>query len=192
MCQKRNRILILFCSDFRRKLYLREISKLSKIPLKTTSRIMKDLEEKNIIRYNLEGKHKYFELNLDNIETKFLLIEAEISKMFSFLKKYPIFNSFLKHITLVNGIICVFGSFSELKATKDSDLDILIVSDKKIELPKHLLPYKTNEIHLNRKEFLSALSKGEPLVREILANHTILHNHSSFIDILWWYYGKKS
>jgi len=191
MCQKRNNVLLLFCSDFKRKFHLREISRLSKIPLKTTSRVMEGLEEKNIIRHHFEGKHKYFELNLDNIETKFYLIEAEISKMLLFLEKYSVFKSFLKDMGLIDGTVVVFGSFSQLIVTKDSDLDILTVSDKKIDLPKHLLPYKINIINLSKKEFLSGLNREEPLMREILANHTILHNHSSFVDDIWWYYGKK-
>lgn len=153
---------------------------------------MEELEGKNIIRHRFEGKHKYFELNLDNIETKFFLIEAEISRMLLFLEKYPVFKSFLKDIGPIDGIVVVFGSFSEFTATKDSDLDILTVSDGRIDLPKHLLPYKVNMINLSRKEFLSALVKGEPLIKEILANHTILHNHSLFVDVMWWYYGKKS
>lgn len=191
MYQKGNRVLILFCSGYKRRFYLREISKLSKIPLRTASRIMDDMEKKNIVRHRFEGKHKYFELNLDNIETKFYLVGAEISKMFLFIKKYPVFKSFLKDMGVNGRMIVVFGSFSELRATKDSDLDVLMVSDEKVDIPKHLLPYKINVINLSWQEFLSALEKGEPLMKEISSKHTILQGHSSFIDAMWWYCGKK-
>jgi len=152
---------------------------------------MERLEQENVVRHHSEGKHKYFELNLDNVETRFFLVEAEISKTLSLLKKYPVFKPFIKDLVLIDGMVVVFGSFSNLTATKDSDVDVLIVSDDKTDLPKHLLPHKLNVISLNRKEFLSISNEGEPLMKEILANHTILHNHSSFVDAMWWYYGKK-
>jgi len=153
---------------------------------------MEKLEKENTIRHTIEGKHKYFELNLDNIKTKFLLMGAEIHKTLLFLKKHPAFKSFLKETTRLDGTIIVYGSFSDFTATKDSDLDILTISDKKINLPRHLLPYRIHEINLTKKEFFSALSKDEPLMREILTNHVILHNHSFFIDAMWWYYEKKT
>jgi predicted nucleotidyltransferase len=192
MYQKRNKILSLFCSNFKKRYHLREISKLSSVPLKTTSRALEELERENIIRSHLEGRHKYFELNLDNIKTKFLIEETEIYRTFIFFEKYPVFKSFLKEIKLVDGSIIVFGSFAEFIAGKDSDLDILVISDKEFNLPEYLLPYKIHKITLSKKEFLSALEKDEPLIKEIIANHIVLHNHSFFVDMLWWYYGKKA
>jgi len=191
MYHKRNKVLALFCSDLKQRYHLRGISRLAKTSLRTTARVMEWLEQENIVRHQTEGKHKYFELNLDNVETKFFLIEAEISKTLSFLRKYPVFKSFLKDLVTADGMVVVFGSFSKLTATKSSDVDVLIVSDNGIDLPKHLLPYKVNPISLNRREFLSSLDKGEPLMKEILANHTILYNHSSFVDTMWWHYGRK-
>ena len=192
MYQKRNKILSLFCSDLRKRYHLREISKLSSVPLKTTSRVLEELEKENIIRSHHEGRHKYFELNLENIKTKFLIQEAEIYRTFIFFEKYPIFKSFLKEIKLTDAAIIVYGSFAEFTAGKDSDLDILIISDKKLNLPEYLLPYKVHKITLSKRGFLSAFESGEPLIKEIIANHIILNNHSFFVDMLWWYYGKKA
>jgi predicted nucleotidyltransferase len=186
MCQKRNKILSLFCSDFKRRLHLREISKLSGVPLRTTSRTLDVLEKENIIRSYYEGRHKYFELNLDDIKTKFLVQETEIYRTFVFLEKYPVFKSFLKEIKPTDSVIIVYGSFAELAAGKESDLDLLIISDKELDLPEYLLPYKIHKISLTKKEFLSAL-ETEPLIKEIIANHIILNNHSFFIEMLWWY-----
>lgn len=190
MYQKRNKILSLFCSNLRRRFYLREISRLSNTPLKTVARSLGELEEKNILTSRTEGKHKYYELNLDNIETKFLLIEVEIYRTLLFLKNYPVFKSFLKEIGPSDGIIIVYGSFSEFTATEKSDLDILVISEKKLDLPQHLLPYKIHRVDLTQNEFMLALEKGEPLIQEVLQNHIVLHGHSYFIDTLLWYYEK--
>lgn len=192
MYQKRNIILSLFCSNLRKRYHLREISKLSSIPLKTTSRTLEELEKEGVIKSKRDGRHKYFELNLDNIKTKFFIQETEIYRTFIFLEKYPVFKSFLKEIKLIDCSIVVYGSFANLTASKNSDLDILVISDKKIELPNYILPYNIHKIVLSKKVFLTGLEKEEPLLREILSNHIILYNHSLFVDMMWWYHGKKT
>jgi predicted nucleotidyltransferase len=192
MYQKLYKILSLYCSNLKKRFHLREISRLSELPLKTTVNNLEKLEKNNIVRSSFEGKHKYYELNLDNIETKFLLIQTEIYRTSVFLNTYPVFKTFLKEIEPANFMAIIFGSFAELTATKDSDLDILITSDKPVELPFHLIPYNIHKINLTNKEFLLSLEKGEVLIKEILTNHIILCNHSYFVDLVWWYYGKKS
>ena len=186
MYQKRNEIIKLYLSDFKAKYYLREISKLANIPLRTTQRLLEELEKKKIIRSRKEGKNKYYFLNLQNIKTKFYLLLAEINKTLIFLEKYPVFNSFLKE--KINSCLVVFGSFAEFKATKTSDLDLLIIG--KEEPPFHLLPYKIHKIKLSKKQFENALKQDEPLLKEILKNHVILTNHSYFLGKLWKYYEK--
>jgi len=121
-----------------------------------------------------------------------LILKAEIYRTLNFLNVYPVFKSFLKEIKPVNFMIIVFGSFAEFKATESSDLDILVVSDKEIELPFHLVPYELHKIDLSENEFFNALKEGETLIREIISNHIILCNHSYFVDLIWWYYGKKT
>lgn len=192
MCQKVYKILSLYCGDLKRKLHLREISRLSKLPLKTTSNHLRRLEKIKIIRSSLIGRHKYYELNLDNIKTKFLLIQTEIYRTSIFLSKYSVFKLFLNEVKPNNFMIVVFGSFAEFTATKNSDLDMLIISDKSLELPFYLIPYNIHEINLTSEEFLHSLEKDEVLMKEIITNHIVLYNHSYFVDSIWWYYGKKS
>lgn len=181
-------LLKLYCSNFRTRYYLREIAKLTNLSLRTAQRLLFELEKKKIMKSKREGKNKYYALNLQNIKTKFYLLEAEINKTLELLDKYPIFQSFLKEN--FSAPLIVFGSFAEFKATKESDLDLLIIANEKIIIPKHLLPYEIHEIKLNEKTFQKALKKNEPLIKEILKNHIILTGHSYFVDFLWDYYGK--
>ena len=76
MYHKRNKLLVLslYLGDYTRRFYLREISRLTKIPLKTTQNIISSLESDNILISIKEGKNKYFKLNLSNIEAKFYLL----------------------------------------------------------------------------------------------------------------------
>ncbi len=191
MYQKRNKeleVLSLYLGDYTRRFYLREISKLSEIPLRTTQNILKELERKRILNASLHGKNKYFSLNLENIETKNYLLQAEICKTNFFIGKYLIFKSFLKEVK-VTSLIIVFGSFAKFTAKKDSDLDLLLVPE--VKLPLYLLPYTIHKVSLTEKNFLEAIQKEEKLIKEILDNHIILNNHSLFINIIWSKYAKS-
>ncbi len=188
MYQKTNKellILGLFLGDYSKKLYLREISKFSKLPLRTVQRTLADLENARILKSEVRGKNKYLFLNLENIETKQMILQAETYKTLQFLDKYPAFKSFLKDIRGVSVPIIVFGSFAKFTADKVSDVDMLIISDKKIELPSHLLPNEIHEMYLSKDNFVRTSEKNEALIKKIKENHVILNNHSFFVDFMW-------
>ena len=182
-------VISLYSEDYKSKFYLRQISKLAKLPLKTCQNILVDLEKERILKSKIEGKNKYFSLNLDNISVKSYLLKAEIHKTDLFLEKYSEFKTFLKSIN-TNALIIIFGSFAKLKAGKDSDLDLFIVSNKEEKLPFHLLPHKVHQNSLKEKSFKKAIVEKETLIKEIEENHIILNNHSSYVNIIWEYYGK--
>ncbi len=186
MYQKRNKVLTLYLGDYIKEFYLREISRLTKIPLKTTQNLVLELEENKILKSYVRGKNKYFKLNLDNIQTKFYLLKAEIYRTCLFLDKYPLIKTFLKE-TKINTPLIVFGSFAEFKADKTSDFDLLVIS-KKQKLPLYLLAYKVHKIELSRNSFIKSLK--EPLIKDIQKNHVILNNHSFYVDIMWNYYAR--
>lgn len=192
MYQKRNKelvILALYLGDYTKQFYLREISKLAKIPLKTTQNLLSNLEKNKILKSIIRGKNKYFGLNPDIIETKFYLLQSEIYKTLLFLGKYPIFKTFLKEIK-TNEILIIFGSFAKFTADMDSDLDLLILSNKKEKLPSHLLPYNIHDIKLSKPLFVKALENQETLIKEIQENHIILNDHSFYVNVMWGYYRK--
>ncbi len=192
MYQKRNNeleVVSLFRGNYKARFYLREISRLSKLPLKTCQNVLANLEKDKILRSRVEGKNKYFSLNLENIRTKSCMLQAEIYQTGIFVEKYPLFKMFLKSLKTTAPII-VFGSFARLTADKASDLDLLIISGKELKLPFHLLPFKPHQISLTEKTFSKALEKQEDLIKETEENHRILNNHSFYVDMMWGYYGE--
>lgn len=118
------------------------------------------------------------------------MLQAEIYKTEIFLELYPQFKTFLKGITTHNPIL-VFGSFAKLAANKNSDIDILTVSEKEPELPSHLLPNKIQLINLSESNFIESIKKQESLIKEIEENHIILNNHSFYVNEMWNYYGRE-
>jgi predicted nucleotidyltransferase len=192
MYQKGNnelKVLSLYGGDYNARFYLREISKLAKLPLKTCQNTLINLEREKILKSKTEGKNKYFGLNLDNINVKSYLLKAEIYKTEVFLEKYPEFKTFLKSVD-TNSVIILFGSFAKMKADKNSDIDLFIIADKEEKLPYHLLPHKIHKNSLKEESFRKAIIEKEPLIKEIENNHIILNNHSSYVNIFWGYYGK--
>jgi hypothetical protein len=192
MYPKRNSefgVLGLYLGDYKRQFYLREISRLAKLPLKNTQNSLKTLEKRRILKSSVNGKNKYFSLNLDNIQTKLFLLQAEIYKTFLFLEKYPSFKTFLKEVS-TQSLQLIFGSFAKFNAGKDSDVDLLIVSRYEEKIPIHLLPYKVHEIRITDDAFRKAMENQEALIKEIEENHVILNNHSAYVNLIWDYYGE--
>jgi len=192
MYQKRNKelgVVSLYSGNYKSKFYLRQISKLAKLPLKTCQNVLISLEKNRILKSKVEGKNKYFSLNLENIRTKSILLQAEIYKTDIFLEKYPQFKTFLKELK-TNIPLVIFGSFAKLAADKDSDLDLLIISEKEQKFPFHLLPYKIHEVNLLESSFIKAVIEQETLIKEVEQNHIILNNHSFYVNTMWEQYGK--
>lgn len=185
MYQKEFSILSLYLGDYSKRLYLREISSLSKLPLRTAQRTLADLENARILKSEVRGKNKYLFLNLENIQAKHMLLQAETYKTIQFLEKYAAFKSFLKEIKGVSVPIIVFGSFAKFTADKSSDVDMLMISDKKIDLPTHLLPNEIHEMYISKDNFIRASEKNEALIKKIEENHIILNSHSFFVDFMW-------
>ena len=192
MYQKRNKeleIIALYRDNYKSEFYLRQISKLAKLPLKTAQNVLFNLEKNKVLKSKIDGKNKYFSLNLDNIQTKSYLLQSEIYKTDLFLENYPQFKTFLKSLN-TNVPIIVFGSFAKFKADKESDLDLFVISEKGQKLPFHLIPYKVHQVNLSEDSFVKALIEKEALLKEIEENHIILNNHSFYINAMWDYYGK--
>ena len=184
---KELKIISLYTGSYKKQFYLREISRLSQIPLKTCQNVLFNLERSKILKSKVEGKNKYFSLNLENIQTKLQLLQAEIHKTRIFLEKYPEFKIFLKSVN-TNIPIIVFGSFAKFKADKNSDLDLVILSENE-KLPFHLLPYKIHKIDLSESSFVKSAGK-ETLLKEIEENHIVLNNPSFYVNVMWGYYGQ--
>lgn len=189
MYQKGNKelaVLGLYLGDYSKRLYLREIGRLSGLSVRTAQRTLKTLEKSGILRSELRGKNKYFFPNLENIQTKGMFLQAETRRTSLFLERYPAFKSFLKEMRgIFSAPIIVFGSFARFGADKMSDVDVLIVSDEKIELPTHLLPNKIHEIYVHETAFLRLLEKNQSVIKKVRETHIILSNHSFFVDWMW-------
>ena len=187
MYQKRDNraaILSLYTGDYGRELYLREIGRLARIPVKTAQDALFSLMKQKVLKSEARGKHRYFRLNLESIRTKLHLLRAETHKTLEFLNRHPGFEMFLKEMAADIPLV-VFGSFAEGREKGDSDVDLLVLSGREVELPAHCLPNSLHAVRLGEAEFRRGLGGKEALIEEIRERHVILEGHSSFVNALW-------
>ena len=193
MYQKRNNeleVIDLYRGNYKARFYLRQISKLSKLPLKTCQNALIKLEKNKILKGKTEGRNKYFILNIDNIQAKSLILQSEIYKTSKFIDDCPQFKTFLKSLN-TNIPVILFGSFAKLREEKKSDIDMLVISEKETNLPSHLLSNKIHKINLSESSFKKAIEEKETIIEEIEENHIILNNHSFYVNVMWNHYGKR-
>ena len=86
------------------------------------------------------------------------------------------------------GFALVYGSYSRFAATKESDIDILIVGNLgKEEVSRIREIFVTSEVEVSLKveafeEFISNLEK--PLYQNILKEHVIIYGAVNYIETL--------
>ena len=160
-----------------KSLYLREIAKKTALPYGTVQKILE--RNKEIIESREEGKNKYFSLK-NILENKYLIQQLEIEKTKLFIKKNTKLVPFWQKLSEENLPILIFGSFAKNNQDKNSDIDLLIISEIEIKLPSHLTTHKLHSITL-KSEKIKQL-KIESLFKEIKTNHIILSGFEFFLQ----------
>jgi len=192
-------IIGLFRTNYFNQFHIREMAKLIRKSHVGLLPNLKKLEDEKILLSKQVGKSKVFSLNLNNNQTKELILLAEKKKTLEllnnefFIKK--IYDEYIK--TNLNGCLILFGSFALGTNTKESDIDLIYIGEinnNEKEIIKSLGKVYNKEIHLtimSLKEFKEQLHKQNSLIKEIIKNHIILYNHDFLINGLWRYYNEK-
>ncbi len=110
----------------------RQIELKTKLSHETVFRILKDLVKKNNLKKFQVGKTNVYEFIKDDF-TYQIFVHWVIKKRLMFKEKYPLLYKrlyeFLNEIDL-EGIGILFGSYAKGTEKKDSDIDLLCVTDK--------------------------------------------------------------
>ncbi len=160
-----------------------EFSKDTKINKGVLSRIVKKLENENVIRVNRKGKILLFKINKDNLFIKNIIIPL-------FEKEQTFFKEHLKNKLIklkeenVLSVI-LYGSYASGEANLTSDIDIMVVIKNKTnslinksdnlknELLKEDILLRIDIINLS--EFKKLYKLKEPLLKSIEKNHKVLY-----------------
>lgn len=159
--------------------FFRDLSKKSAVSIGGVQQVLKDYSE--FIDKKIEGRNTYYFFK-DTLDVFYLKKIFELEKAKVFIKENPRFRELFKFF-IINDIYCIiFGSYAKEKFSKNSDIDILILSTKKV--PEHISPVKLHEVHLTKSQFESALKKKESLIKEIRDNHIIINGVDYFMNLL--------
>lgn len=191
------RILTLYLPDYNLSIHVREISRILKKNHRTISLALKKLEDKGIMIYKNVGRSKQYFLNFNNILTKEYIKNVESFKFISFIEKHfavkKLLNDLSPNIKFIP--IIVFGSYAKEEENKESDLDILIINEKKIsDKIKEFSKLYNLKVYIHKftqKQFENGIKEKDNLVIEIMHNHIILNNIDFFVDIFWRHYHAK-
>lgn len=191
------KILGLYRNDYKTSPHLREIARAINVDVKAVQIQLKNLERANIMSGALKGKNKEYRLNLNNLIVKHYLMMAEAFSTIIFLDKNFQIKKVMQELSgEIGGIMLLFGSFAKGSATKESDIDIFIITDKKIdksavEEASAIISRKISIKSSTKKQFLDGLKNADPLIKEVAASHIALKGIDDFCDILWDFFAIK-
>lgn len=130
--------------------------------------------------------------NFDNEIARTIYSLVEINKKFLFFKKYPkLRGGFLQLLEVIkdkHGFALVYGSYARFTATRDSDLDLLIVGKlekEEIKRIREIFVTLENELSFKIQTIDSFIkNKDKPLYNNLLREHVIVYGEGNFIEIL--------
>lgn len=180
------KILSLFYNDKHAKIHLRDIVRKAGMNENSVSRFLNHLEKKGVLRSEKDGNMKKYSIQ-KNGETFVIFAYFDVqrfNKLPSIRRNAIIY--FMKELKEKPIIALLFGSTAKNTFTKDSDMDLLLVVNKKISVEGAeryaesqtavrikciQIPYEDFLIELKMKQdstIQSALGTGYPLTNHMM------------------------
>tara|TARA_Y100000310_G_scaffold334016_1_gene412791 strand:+ start:3214 stop:3804 length:591 start_codon:yes stop_codon:yes gene_type:complete len=183
------KILVPFTTGYNSKINGSELAKINHLPQKTVSRKLNWYCEMKFLKFKREGRNKLYYFDLDNASSKILIKIIELYKGLNFLSKYPKIHLLINDLLKISPVI-LFGSYVKGYATKESDIDLLIIgkSSKRVKDTIKGYPFKINAHYSTLENFEKLLHRKNTLAREIAKNHIIFSGCEEFVKILMRYY----
>ncbi len=162
-------------------LYGRDLARLFKKNQKTVQASLQRLEEKGVLVKEIVGRNYLYTIQSNSKSVIYDLVSAEVDATKEFLES----NFEIKELVadlrkITDEPILIFGSYVKGHKTKDSDVDILILDTKKLDIGKIQHKY-TRRIHLvpmSKSEF----KKGtQSLYYDVLQHHIIIQGYAFFM-----------
>jgi predicted nucleotidyltransferase len=193
-------ITCIFLTNYKAKHHVREIARLTNSNHRTILLALQRLEKKAVMKSEYVGKNKLYFLNLDNIATKTFIKMTEYGKTLVLLQENFLIKKFMNNIKLEKTSAILFGSYAKGKESRDSDIDVLLLGNKK-DFPRVVA--KINEFgkvygkriqirKATEEQFYKGLQEKDNLIFEIINNHIILNNAEPFVNCLWRYYNERA
>lgn len=189
------KIVDLLSRNRERKFTINEIAKSLKEYYSFVHRTVNRLIKDGVITKEKAGKSYLCSVNLENEKTIALIQLSEIEKKNEFYNSNKelkvILEDFVKSAkSTVNPIsIVLFGSYAKGTATKESDVDIILISKTKAGIDKI-----AKEIYAKYGKEINAVlmtpndlkkQKDKALIQEIIKDHYVLYGVEKFVNLVF-------
>jgi len=188
------RIISLLARNTERKLTINEIANLLDEYYSLVHRLVNRLIDEGVVLKEKAGKSYLCSMNLGNEKAAILTQLSEIEKRDEFYNSNKelkiILEDFVKSagLTLNPISIVLFGSHAKGTATKESDIDILLVSESKTGIDKIAkgvyAKYGTEISVIAMTPQDLKKQKDKALIKEIIRDHYVLYGAEKFVNIV--------
>ena len=177
-------LLVPFTREYNRELHASKIAQILSLPQKTVARKLGRLETVHLLQYRREGKNKYYSLNLKNSFILSLLQIVEAYKEIQFKLRHPELGVLLGELSWQASVI-LFGSYAKGLATKDSDIDLVIFSQKNKKILDILgrFPFPVNVHYVTTSLLGKKLKEQQHLAKEIAHDHILFGEKEKVIKV---------
>ncbi len=187
MIPKNTKKIILYLLRNLEILNINQISKILKISVGSTFKILKELEKNKIVLSSNLGNAKFYQINLNNEEAikwcEILLLEEK-----SALEGYSkIYAEEIKKFEDAE-LIILFGS---ILANKEfNDVDVLFITNKPKEVTKFCLNLSkvrtkpTIPLILKKEDFIKEIKNKKEVILNILKTGIVLMGEATFLGVL--------
>lgn len=167
-----------------------ELARISKLPQRTVARHLKNLVNNNLLRFKKEGKNNKYYIDINDKKGKIFITLIEDYKAFLFLNNANIWHVVMELMDF--GTVILFGSYAKGYATKDSDIDMMLIGKPSVKANLAARRFDKVNLHtLNLAKFVQLLRKKNTLAVEIVRSHVIFGQSDEFIDVCWRFYANE-
>lgn len=162
------------------EIHLRELSRKTKVSVYSVKNIIDQLVNEDVLQERRNGNMRYIQANLDNhffryLKIAFSLKEIMDSKIIIYLKE---------NIPAVSSII-LYGSTAKGEDNNNSDIDLLIIGQrKKIDITKFENKFRKqiNLLTLKWSAWREHANKDKAFYKEIITNGILLYGNLPVIE----------
>ncbi|MBS3137366.1 nucleotidyltransferase domain-containing protein [Candidatus Woesearchaeota archaeon] len=186
------KIIQVFYRRKKEKIHLRKLARETKMHGQSIIRYLDCLEKEQILNSKKEGNLKQYEL-MDNRRTYAVISLLDLEKM----EKLPLLrrnaiNIYIKTLPQLPTFVIIFGSTAKETYTAQSDIDILIVTNTKIDTTlaekeaDAQCGMNISTFQINYKKFIKELRlKEEPVIQSAIQTGYPVLNHIFYYEVLY-------
>lgn len=185
------KILNVFYKSKNKRIHIRELSRVTNMYGQSIMRYLKELEKEKILSSEKQGNLKQYKLNNNKLVYLTLaFFDTERFEKLPNIRKNAIAN-YIKKLPEVPAFIIIFGSTAKETYTKDSDIDLLVITNNKINTKEaekeadEINAIKISTFQATYKDFIRELKmKDDKVIQSAILTGYPLLNHVYYYEVL--------